>query len=238
LALLKLCIQFQGEHNHGNKGNFWKKMSTLLHQEHGVLLKDPQSTVDDMVAPRCLLLAQDPKKSGVAQSDTDLLQPLDLWIEFEDEKQRLKDEAKKSAATKEKEAQEAADRRSNLFKPRGQKKKKRAQEVDDEGEGGPTDSEYEVDGDERSQKRKKGASEDTLVLVDALEDFGDGIQEAIVMSAEMQSGNGAIAELKAQIEAEQKQAEKSRSEIYTAPGAKHYRKRKDSSSGRGRGSWW
>jgi F0F1-type ATP synthase membrane subunit b/b' len=86
--------------------------------------------------------------------------------------------------------------------------------VDDEGEGGETDSEYEVDGDERHKKRKTvtGASEDTQALVVALKDFGDGIEKAIVKSAEVQSGSKAVEDLKAKIEADQKQRDKQREE--------------------------
>jgi hypothetical protein len=214
LDLLKLCIQFHQEHVYGNIKKFWGKMSLLLAQECGVLLKDPQSTIDDMVAARRIVVAAQKEESGTVQQETELTQTLDLWIDIEDEKKRLKDEAKKSAATKEKEAEEAADRRTNLFKLRSEKKKRRVQEVDDEGEGGETDSEYDVDGDERHKKRKTatGGSEDTQALVVALKDFSDGIQKAIVKSAEIQSGTGnnAVEDLKAKIEADQKQRDKQR----------------------------
>jgi hypothetical protein len=214
LALLKLCIESHDENVYGNKKQFWSKMSLLLQQECRVLLKDPQSTIDDMVAARRIVVAQQKTESGTVQQETELLQTLDLWIDIEDEKKRLKDDAKKSAATKEKEAGEAADRRANLFKPRSEKKKRRVQEVDDEGEGGETDSEYEVDGNERHKKRKTatGGSEDTQALVVGLKDFGDGIKKAIVESAEIQSGGGnkAVEDLKAKIEADQKQRDKQR----------------------------
>jgi hypothetical protein len=94
LALLKLCIQWQDENVYGNKTKFWYKMSVLLAQECGVLLKDPQSTIDDMVAARRIVVATQKTESGSVQQETELTQTLDLWIEIEDEKNRQKDEAK------------------------------------------------------------------------------------------------------------------------------------------------
>jgi hypothetical protein len=228
LALVKLCIEHQGEHYHGNKTAFWNKISVLLAQEHGVRLKDPKSTISSLTGPRRAVVAKQKKESGTSQKDDELSQALDLWIEFEDEQERQKEDTKKSAEAKEKEQAEAATRRADLFKSRSGKTKKRAQAAQDpDDNGGGPGEESDADSDregKRPEKRRKGpgASADTLALVDALNDFSEGIQNAIVESAEIQaaSGNGAIEELKAKIDKQREEdlrarqeEEKSRTEV-------------------------
>ncbi|KAI5815426.1 hypothetical protein BZA77DRAFT_75400 [Pyronema omphalodes] len=218
LALLKFCIQCHKENVYGRKKQFWSKMSLLLQQERRVLLKDPQSTVDDMVAARRNVLAQKNTKSDPVKQHAELIQTLDRWIEIEDDKKVLKVDAKKPVATKEKEAEEAAERRANLLKPRSEKKKRRAEEVDEEGEASQGDSEDDADWEERPRsKRRKttaepGTSDDTQALLNALKEFGQGIENAILKSAEIRCGITAIEDLRAQVEADREQRDKQREE--------------------------
>lgn len=41
LALVKLCIENQGDFQVGKKGQFWAIIAQLLEQEVGVILRDP-----------------------------------------------------------------------------------------------------------------------------------------------------------------------------------------------------
>ncbi|KAI5816078.1 hypothetical protein BZA77DRAFT_67862 [Pyronema omphalodes] len=224
LALIKFCIEYNEENVYGNKKQFWQKMSLLLQQECGLLLRDPQSTVDDMVASRRIVLARQKKESGTVQQDTELLQALDVLVAIEDEKKKAREDLKKTAAEKEKEAQEASERRASLFKPVSQRKK-REHEEQEEGENMiEMDSEYEVDSEEPLGNKRRRITDSSDKLMFALKDFGRGLERAIVRGAEINSGTRMIDELQTKIERQReedlrireedrKEAEKSRNEM-------------------------
>ena len=50
VKLIRLCVLHQNEHRHGNKKVFWSKIRGLLYEEIGKELRDPQQTVDGLVA--------------------------------------------------------------------------------------------------------------------------------------------------------------------------------------------
>jgi hypothetical protein len=116
-VLVKLCVAHQSEYFHGQKGNFWKKISQLLEQEHGIILKEPRSTMQDIMAARRAEVAkfQDDKMSGRVQEESELTQNVDLWIEREDELKRQREDAKKGPEELEKEKKEAAAARRNMM---------------------------------------------------------------------------------------------------------------------------
>jgi hypothetical protein len=70
LALIKLCVAHQGDYFHGQKGNLWKKISTLLEQDHGITLKEPRSSVVNLMEKRKLRIQQS-NESGTVQPETD-----------------------------------------------------------------------------------------------------------------------------------------------------------------------
>lgn len=114
LALVKLCIENQAEYMYGGKLAFWKKMSVLLQQEHGVKLRDARSTVQDMVTARKIEVVKYRKESRTVQNDTELTQAVDQWIthlEVEDQKRR---DSKKTPDILAKEAKEASVHRMNM----------------------------------------------------------------------------------------------------------------------------
>jgi hypothetical protein len=116
-VLVKLCVAHQSEYFHGQKGNFWKKISQLLEQEHGIILKEPRSTMQDIMAARRAEVEKfkDDKMSGRVQEESELTQNVDLWIEREDELKRQRDDAKKGPEELEKEKKEAAAARRNMM---------------------------------------------------------------------------------------------------------------------------
>ena len=50
VKLIRLCVVHQSEHRHGNKKVFWSKIRGLLFEDIGKELRDPQQTVDGLVA--------------------------------------------------------------------------------------------------------------------------------------------------------------------------------------------
>lgn len=64
IILLNLCVECQAEHVHNKKMAFWILISELLEKETGVKLKDPQKTVNILVARRKAEVRTQSRESG------------------------------------------------------------------------------------------------------------------------------------------------------------------------------
>ncbi|KAI5788378.1 hypothetical protein EDC01DRAFT_631319 [Geopyxis carbonaria] len=115
LFLIKLCVQHQGDHRERNIGRFWRKISALLKDGIGVELRDPSRTVNNWVNARRPVLAKQVTESGTVQSDTEFTQALDKWIEHLDTAEQLKKDAIKPVTQQDREKEEAAVHRANMF---------------------------------------------------------------------------------------------------------------------------
>ncbi|KAI5781925.1 hypothetical protein EDC01DRAFT_632634 [Geopyxis carbonaria] len=115
LFLIKLCVEHQIDHRERNIGRFWRKISALLKDSTGIQLRDPSRTVNSWVDARRPVLARQITESGTVQSDTEFTQALDKWIEHVDAVEQLKKDAIKPTAQLDREKEEAAVHRANMF---------------------------------------------------------------------------------------------------------------------------
>jgi hypothetical protein len=175
LELVKLCVKHQEEYVYGHKTTFWKIISGRLQQEQGIKLRDPRSTVADLIATRKLELEKNAEGSGNVQLQIELARYVDLWINRESEIRRKRELA------------EAQRRRE---KEKEGKKRKRAQwELENDTD--QTDSEDGSDAEEpeepvpeQPRKKSRVTAPDTLsvgteALVRAMKDVGDKIASAL-----------------------------------------------------------
>jgi protein-tyrosine-phosphatase len=122
IVLVQLCVENQEKYYYGNMKKFWIEVSVLLQQKTGKELKDPNSTITGMVALRRVKREQEKLESGTVQSDTQLSQALDKWIERLDSIEAEKLATTKTTEELEAEKEIAQRRRDNLLKPRGRKR--------------------------------------------------------------------------------------------------------------------
>src|SRR5207302_4629384 len=96
-VLVKLCVPHRMEFSYkkGTKAPFWIKIRALLRVEIDKDLKNPDTTIHQLVNEHRAVVAAQKKGSGTAQTDTELDQNLDLWIERENELLREQEDAKK-----------------------------------------------------------------------------------------------------------------------------------------------
>jgi hypothetical protein len=177
LELVKLCVKHQEEYSHGVKTTFWKMISGRLQHEQGIKLKDPRSTVADLIANRKLELEKNAEGSGNVQLQIELARNVDLWINREAEIRRKPEDVMKLAE---------AQRRGKM---EGKKRKRAQWELENDTD--QTDSEDGSDAEEPEepvpeQPRKKTRvtapdtlSVDTEALVGAMKDVGDKIASAL-----------------------------------------------------------
>ncbi|KAA8906866.1 hypothetical protein FN846DRAFT_906826 [Sphaerosporella brunnea] len=79
-----LCVAHQADYFQGQKGTFWNKISELLEQDRGIILKDTRSTMIDLVDIRKQEVERfttGDQMSGNVQEESELTQNADLWIE-------------------------------------------------------------------------------------------------------------------------------------------------------------
>ena len=116
-VLVKLCVARRMEFSYkkGTKAPFWGKIRALLRAEIDKDLKNPDTTMRQLVNERRAVVAVQKKESGTAQTDTELDQNLDHWIERENELLREQEDVKKPKEVLQKEALQAAIHRDNLL---------------------------------------------------------------------------------------------------------------------------
>jgi len=116
-VLVKLCVAHWMEFSYkkGTKAPFWGKIPALLRAEIDKDLKNPDTTICQLVNERRAVVAVQKKESGTVQTDTELDQNLDLWIERENELLREQEDAKKPKEVLQREALQAAIHRDNLL---------------------------------------------------------------------------------------------------------------------------
>ncbi|KAG0643060.1 hypothetical protein HOY80DRAFT_998007 [Tuber brumale] len=106
----------------GTKALFWSKIRTLLGAEIDEDLKNPDTTIWQLVN-ECLAVVMTQKEDcGTVQTDTELDQNLDLWIEHTNELLREQEDAKKPKEVLQKEAAKAAIHWDNLLVSHGRKR--------------------------------------------------------------------------------------------------------------------
>ncbi|KAK9233775.1 hypothetical protein V1525DRAFT_415396, partial [Lipomyces kononenkoae] len=82
VSLVRLCIQHQTEYARRRKSKFWADISTLFEAQTGVPVRKPGQTVECLIRERRQQLVY---RSGVAGSDTELKQALDIFMQRYDE---------------------------------------------------------------------------------------------------------------------------------------------------------
>ncbi|KAI5840907.1 hypothetical protein BZA05DRAFT_423005 [Tricharina praecox] len=205
LSLVKLCLANQSEHVYGGKTNFWKRMSHLLEQKTGVNLRDPRSTVHDLVAVRRRDMARGGKESETVQG---LSQAVDQWMKHIDIEQRKIEDTQKRLRQLAQEKKASDIRRRNLVSTLSMKRRAR-----------PDDGESEVEimnGDEfsagmRAQRLKRrkqctaaapGASSTGLdpnvqAILGGMAALGDKMIQAIGITQQIQQRDSQIEQLRA-----------------------------------------
>jgi len=79
----------------GARKLFWNKMRALLQMEIGKLLKQPEITIKQLADEWYTLVQEQQHESGTVQTDSEMDQNLDLWLERENElKKEIEDTSK------------------------------------------------------------------------------------------------------------------------------------------------
>ncbi|RPA89135.1 hypothetical protein L873DRAFT_1796284 [Choiromyces venosus 120613-1] len=99
----------------GIKAPFWSKIQALLQAEIDKDLKNPDTTICQLVNERRTVVTTQKKESETVQMDTELDQNLDLMIEHENELLLEQEDAKKPKEILQREAVQAAIHGDNLL---------------------------------------------------------------------------------------------------------------------------
>ncbi|KAK9233834.1 hypothetical protein V1525DRAFT_422794 [Lipomyces kononenkoae] len=75
LRLVQLCVLHLGDYARRRKGQFWKEISSVFELQTGVPIRKPAQTVEALIKERREQLKY---RSGVAESDTELKQAIDI----------------------------------------------------------------------------------------------------------------------------------------------------------------
>jgi len=197
----------------GARKPFWNKIRALLQIEIGKSLKQPEVTIKQL-ADECRALVQEQQReSGTVQTDSEMDQNLDRWLEREDELKKEIEDAKKPKERLDVEAAQARVHRDNLMLLAHKKRNYCSQDNDSQA----TDNEESVtpqlesyhddDGNDTNQetcaistnrgmqkktrqqdKRKKEEAAD-MVLVGALDSLGARIGGSMEKMVAVQSAD-------------------------------------------------